>query len=117
MLVTVMHFIESPECYQLVQKYMDGLVPGSHLILSHSTADLLSEEEAQVIDDEYSESDARIYLRDIQQVTRFFNGLELLDPGVTDVVTWRAGPAVAQPTIVYGGVGRKAVSYTAGESR
>lgn len=107
MFIALMHFVETPECYELVQKYMDELAPGSYLILSHGTADYLSEEQAAVIDEEYEYSNAEIYLRDKQQVTRFFDGLELLDPGVTDVATWRAGPVVAQPTMVYGGVGRK----------
>jgi hypothetical protein len=108
MLVAVMHFVETPEAYRVVDAYKDRMAPGSCLILSHSTADFLSEEQAQVITDEYSESNARIFLRDRQEVTRFFDGLELLEPGVTDVATWRSGPTRAQPTMVWGGVGRKA---------
>jgi hypothetical protein len=108
MLVAVMHFVEAPEAYRIVEAYKERIAPGSHLILSHSTADFLSEEQAQVITDEYSESNARIFLRDKQEVTRFFDGMELVEPGVTDVATWRSGPVRARPTMVWGGVGRKA---------
>jgi hypothetical protein len=75
--------------------------------LSHSTADLLSQEEKDVITKEYSGSDASIYLRSKEEVGRFFDGLELLEPEITDVAEWRAGPHEAQPTMVWGGVGLK----------
>jgi hypothetical protein len=108
MLVAVMHFVETPGCYRIVDAYKDRMASGSCLILSHSTADFLSEEQAQVITEEYDESNARIFLRDKQEVTRFFDGLELLEPGVTDVASWRSGPLRARPTMIWGGVGRKA---------
>jgi O-methyltransferase involved in polyketide biosynthesis len=107
MLVAVMHFVETPACYQLVDAYKERMAPGSYLILSHSTADFLSEDAAQVIAEEYEGSNAEIFLRSRDEVSRFFDGLELLDPGVTDVATWRSGPIEAQPTMVYGGVGHK----------
>jgi hypothetical protein len=107
LLVAVMHFVETPTCYQLVDAYKERMAPGSYLILSHSTADFLSEEAAQVITEEYNGSNAEIFLRNRDEVSQFFDGLELLDPSVTDVATWRSGPIEAQPTMVYGGVGRK----------
>jgi hypothetical protein len=110
MLVAVMHFVEAPECYRLAGEYKDRMAGGSYLILSHSTADLLSGEQAQVIEDEYRRSNARIYLRSQQHVTRFFDGLDLLEPGVTDAATWRSGPVEAQTPMVWAGVGRKAAA-------
>jgi S-adenosyl methyltransferase len=107
MLVAVMHFTETPECYRVVDAYKDRMAPGSYLILSHSTADFLSPEEAEVIAGEYDGSNARIFLRSSEEVGRFFGGLTLLDPGITDAATWRAGPVEAQRTLVYGGAGRK----------
>jgi hypothetical protein len=107
MLVAVMHFVEAPECYRLVDAYKDRMVPGSYLILSHSTADFLSGAEEKVIADEYDGSNASIFPRGREEVSRFFDGLALLDPGITDVAAWRAGPARAQRTLVYGGVGGK----------
>jgi O-methyltransferase involved in polyketide biosynthesis len=110
MLVAVMHFINPPEAYRVADAYKEKMAPGSYLILSHSTADRLSEEEAALIQEEYEKSNAGIYLRTKQQVTRFFEGTDITEPGVTDVVTWRSGPVVAQPTMVYGGVGKKAAA-------
>jgi O-methyltransferase involved in polyketide biosynthesis len=110
MLVAVMHFIEPPEAYRVVDAYKEKMAPGSYLILSHSTADYLSEEEATVIEEEYGNSNAEIYLRGIDEVETFFRGTELLDPGIVNVEDWRAGEHVPQTTMVYGAVGKKAAA-------
>jgi hypothetical protein len=50
-----------------------------------------------------------ITLRTHEQVSRFFAGLDLVQPGVVPVDQWRP-PAVVKPRddlAVYGGVGRK----------
>lgn len=107
MLVAVMHFTQAPECYRVVGEYKDRIAPGSHLILSHSTADFLSPEQAEVITEGYGGSNARVFLRGREEVSRFFDGLALLDPAITDVGAWRAGTAAAQRTMAYGGVGCK----------
>jgi O-methyltransferase involved in polyketide biosynthesis len=114
MLVAVMHFAETPECYRLMAEYTKRIAPGSYLILSHSTADFLSPEEAEAITEEYAGSNARIFMRSREEVSRFFDGLTLLDPAITDVATWRAGSVQAQRTLVYGGVGYKAGPRSAG---
>lgn len=61
-----------------------------------------------MIAEEYGGSNARIFLRDRDEVSRFFDGMEMLEPGVVDVATWRSGLAEVQPTMVYGGVAVKA---------
>lgn len=108
MLIAVMHFAETPECYRLIAEYRNRIAPGSYLILSHSTADFLSPDQAEAITAEYAGSNARIFLRSREEISRFFDGLALLDPAITDVTAWRAGPVQPQPTLVYGGVGYKA---------
>jgi hypothetical protein len=48
-------------------------------------------------------------LRDREQVTRFFTGLDLVEPGVVQVSQWRPRSEVeaAAPTVMWGGLGRK----------
>jgi hypothetical protein len=70
MLVAVMYFTETPECYRLVDEYKDRMAPGSYLIMSHSTADFLSAAEADTIAEEYDGSNAGIFLRGKQEVSR-----------------------------------------------
>lgn len=107
MLVAVLHFIETPRCYRIVNEYKDKMAPGSCLILSHATADFLSEAEAERITGEYDGSNLSIFLRGKHDIARFFGGLALTGPGITNVESWRSGPHTAQRTLVYGGVGRK----------
>jgi S-adenosyl methyltransferase len=47
--------------------------------------------------------------RSHQQVSRFFDGLEMVDPGLVQLHRWRPGPGVdnKRDLAAYGGVGRK----------
>jgi hypothetical protein len=47
--------------------------------------------------------------RSHQQVSRFFDGLEMVDPGLVQLHRWRPGPGVdnMRDLAAYGGVGRK----------
>jgi hypothetical protein len=48
-------------------------------------------------------------VREPEQVVRFFDGLELLPPGVVPIHQWRPDPGTVDPPVVpaYGGIGRK----------
>jgi hypothetical protein len=51
-----------------------------------------------------------VTLRTREQVSRFFSGLALADPGVVAIQDWRADSALdlnSAPTTMWGGVGRK----------
>jgi hypothetical protein len=50
-----------------------------------------------------------VTFRNQAEVLRFFDGLELVEPGVVPVPQWRAASAIeaASPTVMWGGVGRK----------
>jgi hypothetical protein len=49
------------------------------------------------------------HVREPEQVVRFFDGLELAEPGVVPIHQWRPDPGTVNPPEVpaYGGVGRK----------
>jgi hypothetical protein len=51
----------------------------------------------------------KVTFRDRAGVLRFFDGLELVDPGVVPVPQWRPASDLeaASPTVMWGGVGRK----------
>jgi S-adenosyl methyltransferase len=58
----------------------------------------------------YNESGAIPYrLRQPDQVARFFDGLELADPGLVPIHRWRPDPGTVNPPVVpaVGGIGRK----------
>ncbi|GAA3852344.1 SAM-dependent methyltransferase [Streptomyces sedi] len=109
--VAVLHFVadeEEPE--GLVRVLREAVVPGSHFILSHATADL-APEAAMGVQHAYRRQGVPLTLRDRQRFTGFFDGLTLVEPGVQVVSDWRnEEPEESRPDHAdvswYGGIGR-----------
>ncbi|WP_017607934.1 SAM-dependent methyltransferase [Nocardiopsis xinjiangensis] len=92
----------------IVRTLRDALPAGSHLIISDGTHSHQANVEAQ---EDYNESGAVAYnLRSKEEIAGFFEGLEVVDPGLTTVTRWRCEETeFGTPPEVdgYGGVGRK----------
>lgn len=110
MLIGVMHLIQDSENpYQIVAELMDALPAGSYLALQHPAIDIQpGQAEAQR---RYNERVATPQtLRSREQVARFFDGLELVPPGLVQVHAWRPDPEDSAPpdaVSAHGGVARK----------
>jgi hypothetical protein len=106
MLMGIMgHFTDS-EAYPIVTDLMAGLPSGSYLAL-YDGAD--TNEAFNRAQQGYNDSGAvPYYLRSPERFERYFEGLELVEPGVVPVPDWRPDPD-AEPVEVYSycGVGRK----------
>lgn len=110
LLIAVLHFVkDSDGVYEIVQRLKDAMAPGSYLVVSHVTGDDLPAEAAERARELYENSTAPGVVRTHQEITRFFDGLEIVPPGVVNVSSWRAGLPARKPgrTIFYAGVGRK----------
>jgi hypothetical protein len=116
MLVAILHFVRDDEDPAgLVAAYRDALPAGSHLVLSHVTADFHPPETGSAeAGDVYRESKATagVSARTRDQVLGLFDGFELVDPGLVQVPLWRRdGPAPTEQELarvgIYGGVGIK----------
>ena len=57
----------------------------------------------------YSGASAQVFPRSSEEIARFFDGLELVDPGLVNVTRWRSDRPSDTPrrSLIYGGVGRK----------
>ncbi|MGH3262900.1 MAG: SAM-dependent methyltransferase, partial [Trebonia sp.] len=83
------------------------------LVLTHSTPDDVADDVTEAMKDVYSNASARVAPRTYQEVGKFFDGLELIEPGLVNVTQWRrAAGARQQPgpparSLIYGGVARK----------
>jgi SAM-dependent methyltransferase len=90
LLVAVLHFITDDEDpWRLVAELREALAPGSYLVLGQVTADGKAST-AQAFEKMYNRSVAtRINLRSRAQIARFFDGFELVDPGLVFVPEWR----------------------------
>ncbi|MGW1780160.1 SAM-dependent methyltransferase [Streptomyces sp. NPDC002143] len=114
-LVALTHYLGEDEAgddvYGLLKRYVAALAPGSWLILSQVTPDL----SPQVIEkaaENFRRSGTPFHPRSLPEFSRFFEGLELLGPGVIPVSGWRPDPedvaAQAEGIVpVYAGVARK----------
>ncbi|MFJ4920102.1 SAM-dependent methyltransferase [Streptomyces sp. NPDC088725] len=108
-LVALMHFIpDEGDPYGIVRKLVGALPSGSCLVLSHSTEDFLDEEQRAAVVERYRASGIPLRPRTHAEVKRFFDGLDLVDPGLVPGPQWyKDTPAPKdEPTIIYGGVAR-----------
>ncbi|MFI7603080.1 SAM-dependent methyltransferase [Actinoplanes sp. NPDC049681] len=109
MLLAILHFVpEGDDPYAIVRRLVGALPPGSYLVVSHATSDYLPPE---LIADISSGRHGQGRLRTRDEIARFFDGLELIPPGLAPVAEWRAEdepaprPAPAE-TAMYAGVAR-----------
>ncbi|MDX3119063.1 SAM-dependent methyltransferase [Streptomyces scabiei] len=106
---TLGHVADYEQARELVRRLMAGLPSGSHLVISDSTA---TSEGMIAASDAYNASGAVPYfLRSVDEIAGFFEGLELVEPGIVPVTKWRpdAGDSAnfAVDVDAYCGVGRK----------
>lgn len=95
--------------YDIVGRLVAALPSGSHLVLCDDT-EVIDPEAMRIMIEQWNEAgDNPRINRSPEQLARFFDGLELLDPGVLSVSRWYPGPAGTDAPEVddFGGVGRK----------
>jgi hypothetical protein len=115
MLLAVLHFVpDAEDPYAAVARLLDALPPGSYLAASHATHDYLPPHLAEAAKESARGGGPHgiINLRSLDEFRRFFDGLELIEPGIRSVAEWRAeGEPQPRPSVVevsmYGGVARK----------
>ncbi|MFF3465063.1 SAM-dependent methyltransferase [Streptomyces sp. NPDC001984] len=107
-LIALMHFIpEDQNPYGIVRNLLGALPSGSFLVLSHAASDLYPEL-AQQVTDEYARGGIRLGFRTRPEVVRFFDGLDLVDPGVVTAPEWfrTTPPPAPEGSGIYAGVAR-----------
>src|SRR5580700_4812101 len=111
LLLGMLHLIQDAEApYEIVAGLMSALPSGSYLAISHPASDIHpGQAEAQRRYNERVSTPQTLRTR--AEVSRFFDGLDLVPPGVVYVHTWRPEPGDIVPpdgVSAYGGVARKA---------
>ncbi|NGO73251.1 SAM-dependent methyltransferase [Streptomyces boncukensis] len=105
LLVAVLHFLtEEEQPGRIVATLRDALPPGSVLVLSHATDDFADRSAAQAV---YGNATATLNLRPRSAIERYFDGFELVEPGLVQVPFWRpdSSPPQGSGEIgFYGGV-------------
>jgi S-adenosyl methyltransferase len=99
------HVADLDEACDIVARLMAPLPSGSYLAAQDGTN---TSEAARKAAATYAESGAVPYLmRSPEQIERFFEGLELVEPGLVTVTHWRPNSVVGRTIDHYGAVARK----------
>ncbi|MEU3148050.1 MULTISPECIES: SAM-dependent methyltransferase [unclassified Streptomyces] len=115
LLVAVLHFVDDAEDpYAAVAQLRDALAPGSMLMLTHASYEgiPLPPERAGGAVDVYKDIRNPLIMRSRDEIARFFEGYDMVEPGLVPMPKWRpdTAPEDEDPYAfsAYAGVGRTA---------
>jgi hypothetical protein len=117
LLGAVLHFVPDDRAFDAVATIVRALPSGSYVVISHAVPGdgLITDEDESTVKDTYKrQTTTALALRPRAGVSLFFDGLEMVEPGLVWVPQWRPDPADPQefatdPRASLGlvGVGRK----------
>ncbi|GHE49150.1 hypothetical protein GCM10018771_32890 [Streptomyces cellulosae] len=115
LLVAILHFVEeADDPYGAVAELREALAPGSMLVLTHATYEgiPLPPERAEGAVDVYRDMRNPLIMRTRDEIARFFEGYDMVEPGLVPMPRWRPDtvPEDEDPYAFSGlaGVGRTA---------
>ena len=109
-LTAILHLIQDEdEPYHLVRQLVGALAPGSYVVISHAAADIGNGDMASMTSRLNELMAQQTTPRDRAQVGQFFEGLELVEPGLVRVPEWRPAMAIdaEAPAQMWAGVAVK----------
>ena len=109
-LMAILHLIGDEDDPDGIVGKLTGAIPaGSYLALSHIASDIDTQAVAEARERVRKLMPVKQTYRNRAEVTRFFDGMQLVPPGVVPVQEWRPGTAAegATRSAAWGGVGRK----------
>ncbi len=98
LLIGVLHFIpDNEDPWAITRRLMDGIPGDAYLVMGHGASDIRPGESAEMARKYNQRSATPITMRTKDEVTGFFDGLELLPPGVVPVTRWWRTPPEPVP--------------------
>ena len=109
LMAILQHLHEEDDPYQVVATLIGAMPPGSYLALSHPAKDIDAEAMAKMAESLNKMMAEKVTFRDRPAVARFFDGLELVEPGMVQASKWRPAneDEAASPAALWAGVARK----------
>jgi hypothetical protein len=110
MLLGVLHCIpDADDPGAIVARLLDAVSSGSYLVVAHPASDIAAAQMARSSRDYNDKAAAPVTMRTHAEVSGFFDGLDMVDPGLVQLHRWRPGVGdLARGELPnYGGVGRK----------
>jgi hypothetical protein len=91
-LCLLLHWLPADyDAYAMVRTLMNAVPVGSALVITHVTKDF--DEGVGKIEEDFEDTGSSVLTRTKAQVAKFFDGLELLEPGLQAPQHWRPAPA------------------------
>jgi len=89
LLVAVLHFVaDDDDPRAVIARLRDAVPPGSFLVISHASQDgqpLLADSHQRL----YARTATPMTMRSQPEIVEFFNGFDLVEPGVVPIQRWR----------------------------
>ncbi|NGO48061.1 SAM-dependent methyltransferase [Streptomyces ureilyticus] len=115
LLVAILHFVEDEDDpYEAVAQLRDALAPGSLLVVTHASFEgiPLPPERAEGTVDVYKNIRNPLIMRSRDNIARFFEGYDMVEPGLVPMPEWRPDTALEDEDPYsysgFAGVGRTA---------
>ncbi|MEU5773418.1 SAM-dependent methyltransferase [Streptomyces venezuelae] len=89
----VLQFLPDEVAYPTVARLRQTLASGSYLVITHLTADF-APQAVSTLQEHYSQGVTSLIPRSRDQILRFFEDAELVEPGLVPLARWRPPPAV-----------------------
>ena len=111
MLLGIVNFlVDDDEAHAVVRRLVGAVPSGSYLVISHPTEEVNGPAVRESMRQWNASGAAPITARSREQIAAFFEGLELLEPGVVTCSAWRPDPqrpGITDTVSEFAGVGRK----------
>ena len=102
-MLAVLHFLtEDDDAPGVVSAYREATAPGSYLVISHGTRDYVPAQ-AKEAEGVYQRASHRLTFRSHAGVLGLFDGYELAEPGLVDIINWRPELSPDDPDPIGGG--------------
>jgi SAM-dependent methyltransferase len=110
LMAILQHLDDADDPYRVVATLLDALPEGSYLALSHPAKDIDAAAMAKMAESLNQMMAEKVTFRDRSAVARFFDGLDLVEPGLVQASKWRpvSEAEAASPAALWAGVARKA---------
>lgn len=113
MLISLLHLVpDEADPYGVVRRYMEGVPSGSYFVMTQLASDIRAEAMERLEKSAPPDAKYAFAMRSRDQVSRFFDGLDLVEPGLVTVDQWHPDEssgrrADGEPIAFYCGVARK----------
>jgi hypothetical protein len=113
LLVGVLHLLtDADEPQRVAAALRDAVAPGSYLVISHLTRAQRPDDAARLTALAADSTKVQFSFRSREEITAFFDGLTVVEPGVVELAAWRSEShddwgEESGRSLGMGGVGRK----------